>query len=88
MRQLNLGASFDVRYRRRACDKPSMVNACSYCRAHRSVVGQSLGMSADELLALMNDSYQTSALIDAKDKAAILWSAAMTKNSAQRDNKV
>ncbi|MEP4961067.1 MAG: hypothetical protein ABJQ70_01720 [Roseobacter sp.] len=45
-------------------------------------------MSADELLALMNDSYQTSALIDAKDKAAILWSAAMTKNSAQRDNKV
>ncbi|MEO9653164.1 MAG: hypothetical protein ABJ360_27905 [Roseobacter sp.] len=49
-------------------------------------------MSADELLALMNDSYQTSALIDAKDKDkdkdAIPWSAAMTKNSAQRDNKV
>ncbi|MEP1614308.1 MAG: hypothetical protein ABJL72_20605 [Roseobacter sp.] len=44
-------------------------------------------MSADELLALMNESYQTSTLFDAKDKAAIAWSAAMTKNSAQHDNK-
>jgi len=85
VRQPNLGATTDVRYRGLACIKTSMVNACTYCTSHTSVFGQGLGMSDEELEALMDDSYQTSPLFDARDRAAIAWSEAMTKNTAQRD---
>ena len=63
-----------------------MVNACTYCTAHTSSFGQGLGMSDEELEALMDNSYKTSPLFDARDRAAIAWSEAMTKNTAQRDN--
>ena len=88
VRQPDLGASTDARYRGLACIKTSMVNACSYCTAHTSVFGQGLGMTEEELEALMDDSYKTSPLFDERDKAAIAWSEAMTNNTAQRDNAV
>lgn len=85
VRQPNLGATTNVRYRGLACIKTSMVNACTYCTSHTSVFGQGLGMSDEELEALMDDSYKTSPLFDDRDRAAIAWSEAMTKNTAQRD---
>lgn len=85
VRQPNLGATSDVRLRGLACIKTSMVNACTYCTTHTSVFGQGLGMSEEELEALMDDSYKTSPLFDDRDRAAIAWSEAMTKNTAQRD---
>lgn len=85
VRQPNLGATSDVRYRGLACIKTSMVNACTYCTAHTSSFGQGLGMSDEELEALMDDSYKTSPLFDARDRAAVAWSEAMTNNTAQRD---
>jgi len=85
VRQPNLGATSDVRYRGLAVIKTSMVNACAYCTAHTSTFGQGLGMKDDELAALMDDSYKTSPLFDARDRAAIAWSEAMTNNTAQRD---
>lgn len=85
VRQPNLGATTDVRYRGLACIKTSMVNACTYCTTHTSVFGQGLGMSEEELEAMMDDRYKTSPLFDDRDRAAIAWSEAMTNNSAQRD---
>lgn len=85
VRQPNLGATTDVRYRGLASIKTSMVNACSYCTSHTSTFGQGLGMTDEELEALRDDSYKTSPLFDERDRAAIAWSEAMTKNTAQRD---
>ena len=85
VRQPNLGATSDVRYRGLAVIKTSMVNACAYCTSHTSTFGQGLGMSEAELEALMDDSYETSPLFDARDRAAVAWSVAMTNNTAQRD---
>ena len=65
-----------------------MVNACAYCTEHTSVFGQGLGVSDEELEAIMDDSYKTSPLFDERDRAAIAWSEAMTKNTAQRDKEV
>lgn len=88
VRQPDLGATTDRRLRALACIKTSMVNACAYCTAHTSIFGQGLGISEAELEAMMDDSYSSSDLFDARDKAAIAWSEAMTKNTAQRDNAV
>jgi alkylhydroperoxidase family enzyme len=51
------------------------------------VLGQALGLKDEEFDALKGD-YQSSALFNAKEKAAIAWSEAMTLNTAKRDNKV
>jgi len=85
VRQPDLGAFSDARYRGLAVIKTSMINACAYCTAHTSSFGQGLGMSDAELEALMDDSYKTSPLFDDRDRAAIAWSEAMTQNTAQRD---
>lgn len=85
VRQPGLGAESDPRLRGLACIKTSMVNACAYCTSHTSVFGQGLGISDAELEAMMDDTYKTSPLFDARDRAAIAWSEAMTKNTAQRD---
>ncbi len=85
VRQPDLGATTDPRLRGLAVIKTSMVNACTYCTAHTSVFGQGLGISDDELEAMMDDSYKTSPLFDDKDRAAIAWSEAMTKNTARQD---
>ena len=85
VRQPNLGATSDVRYRGLAVIKTSMLNACAYCTSHTSTFGQGLGMTEEELEALMDDSYETSPLFDGRDRAAIRWSAAMTNNTARRD---
>ena len=85
VRQPNLGATSDVRYRGLAVIKTSMVNACAYCTAHTSTFGQGLGMKDEELEALMDGSYKTSPLFDERDRAAVAWSEAMTNNTAQRD---
>ena len=85
VRQPDLGATTDVRYRGLAVIKTSMVNACAYCTAHTSTFGQGLGMKDEELEALMDGSYKTSPLFDERDRAAVAWSEAMTNNTAQRD---
>jgi alkylhydroperoxidase family enzyme len=51
------------------------------------VLGQALGLKDEEFDALKGD-YQASALFNAKEKAVIAWSEAMTLNTAKRDNKV
>ena len=88
VRQPDLGATTDPRLRGLACIKTSMTNACAYCTAHTSTFGQGLGISDQELEAMMDDSYKTSPLFDERDRAAIAWSEAMTKNTAQRDKDV
>lgn len=86
VRQPDLGATTDPRLRGLASIKTSMVNACSYCTVHTSTYGQGLGISDEELEAMLDDSYKTNPLFSERDRAAIAWSEAMTKNTAQRDN--
>ncbi|AKS47192.1 alkylhydroperoxidase AhpD family core domain-containing protein [Octadecabacter temperatus] len=88
VRQPDLGATTDPRLRGLASIKTSMVNACEYCTAHTSVFGQGLGISDEELEAMMTDAYKTSPLFDERDRAAIAWAEAMTNNTAQRDKNV
>jgi hypothetical protein len=51
------------------------------------VLGQALGVTDAELEALQGD-YRASALFDAREKAVIAWSEAMTLNTAKRDDTV
>ncbi|WP_146589688.1 carboxymuconolactone decarboxylase family protein [Puniceibacterium confluentis] len=88
VRQPDLGASTDARLRGLACIKTSMANACTYCTAHTSTFGQGLGITDEELEAMMDDSYKTSPLFDDRDRAAIAWAEAMTNNTAARDKQV
>jgi len=88
VRQPDLGATTEARLRGLACIKTSMTNACTYCTAHTSSFGQGLGISDEELEAMFDDTYKTSPLFSERDRAAIAWSEAMTKNTAQRDNAV
>jgi alkylhydroperoxidase family enzyme len=51
------------------------------------VLGQALGLTDAEMDALQTD-YRSSALFDAKEKAVLAWSEAMTLNTAKRDDVV
>lgn len=88
VRQPDLGATTDPRLRGLACIKTSMANVCDYCTAHTSTFGQGLGITEEELEAMMDDSYKTSPLFNDRDRAAIAWAEAMTNNTAARDQEV
>jgi alkylhydroperoxidase family enzyme len=51
------------------------------------VLGQALGLTDEELDALQGD-YKSSALFDAREKAVLAWSEAMTLNTAKSDDAV
>jgi alkylhydroperoxidase family enzyme len=51
------------------------------------VLGQALGLTESELEALQDD-YRASPLFDAREKAVLAWSEAMTLNTARRDDTV
>jgi alkylhydroperoxidase family enzyme len=88
VRQPNLGASSDVRLRNLATIKTSLANECSYCSAHTSIFGQALGLKDADLEALKGDAYKTSPAFNERERAAIAWSDAMTRNTAARDEAV
>ena len=48
------------------------------------MLGQALGLKDEEFEALQGD-YRASALFNAREKAVIAWSEAMTLNTAKRD---
>jgi alkylhydroperoxidase family enzyme len=52
------------------------------------VLGQALGLTDAEFAALQGDDYGASALFNEREKAVMAWAAAMTLNTAKRDNKV
>jgi alkylhydroperoxidase family enzyme len=51
------------------------------------VLGQALGLTEAELEALQSD-YRASPLFDAREKAVLAWSEAMTLNTARSDDAV
>jgi len=83
VRQPSLGASSDVRLRNLATIKTSLANECNYCATHTSIFGEALGLAAEDLEALQGDNFRTSPRFDEREKAAIAWAEAMTKNSAR-----
>jgi alkylhydroperoxidase family enzyme len=85
-RQPNLGAVSDIRLRNLATIKTSLANQCSYCSAHTSIFGQALGLKEADLEALKTDAYKTNPAFSERERAAIAWSEAMTRNTAARDD--
>lgn len=51
------------------------------------MLGQALGLTDAEFDALQGD-YRASPLFDAREKAALAWSEAMTRNTAKSDDAV
>ena len=51
------------------------------------MLGQALGLTDDELAAVQGD-FRSSALFDAREKAVLAWSEAMTLNTAKSDDVV
>jgi len=51
------------------------------------VLGQALGLTDVEMEALQGN-YRASAVFDAREKAVLAWSEAMTVNTAKRDDAV
>src|SRR6266853_2665956 len=88
VRQPNLGAHSDVRLRNLATIKTSIANECNYCTTHTSIFGEALGLKADDLEALKGNAYRTSPLFSDREKAAIAWAEAMTRNTAKNDKAV
>jgi alkylhydroperoxidase family enzyme len=52
------------------------------------VLGQALGLKDEEFDALRGDDYRLSPLFSDREKAVLAWAAAMTLNTAKRDNQV
>src|SRR5271170_2076298 len=88
VRQPNLGAATDMRLRNLATIKTSMVNECVYCTTHTSILGQTLGLSDEELAAMKTDAHRDSPLFSERDKATIAWAEAVTRNTAPRDKRL
>ena len=51
------------------------------------MLGQALGLTEGEMAALQGD-YRASPLFDAREKAVLAWSEAMTLNTAKHDDAV
>ena len=88
VRQPSLGSSSDVRLRNLATIKTSIANECNYCATHTSIFGEALGLRTEDLEALKGDAYKTSPLFNDREKAAIAWAEAMTRNTAKYEGKV
>jgi alkylhydroperoxidase family enzyme len=88
VRQPNLGAVSDARIRNLANIKTSLTNECNYCSTHTSIYGKALGLTDADLAALKGDAYRSSAAFSEREKAAIAWAEAMTRNTAARDKAV
>ncbi len=52
------------------------------------MLGQALGLTDAEFDALQDDDYRQSALFNAREKAALWWAEAMTRNTAKSDDAV
>lgn len=71
VRQPNLGAVSDMRLRNLATIKTSMANECSYCTAHTSILGQTLGLTDAEIAAMQDDTYRNDPLFNDKEKRSL-----------------
>ena len=83
VRQPNLGAQSDVRLRNLATIKTSIANECNYCTTHTSIFGEALGLKVEDLEALKGENYETNPRFNERERAAIAWSEAMTRNTAK-----
>lgn len=78
------GGRLDGRTKEIAILKTSMVNSCAYCIGHNTVLAQSFGMTLEQIEAL-GDGYESSDLLDRREKAVVRWAEAVTLNTAARD---
>jgi alkylhydroperoxidase family enzyme len=85
VRQPNVGAVSDVRLRNLATIKTSLVNECNYCATHTSIYGEALGLTEAQLDALRRDTYKLSPLFNEREKTAVAWADAITRNTAKSD---
>ena len=68
--------------------KTSHVNGCDYCYAHNTALGQAAGISHEQIIDLSTDDYLSSANFTARERAAVEWAEAVTRNTAQKSGDV
>jgi uncharacterized peroxidase-related enzyme len=68
--------------------KTSHINACEYCFAHNTALGEAAGITHDQVIALSSDDYRTSELFDARERLALEWAEAMTRRTAGRNEEL
>jgi uncharacterized peroxidase-related enzyme len=78
------GGKLDGRIKELVVLATSMANACNYCVAHNKSLGLATGLTAVEIEDLEND-YVASETLSDRDKAAVRWAEAVTRNEAARD---
>jgi AhpD family alkylhydroperoxidase len=78
-------STLDQRTRQVVQIKTSLVNACTYCASHNSLIGLSVGLSNEELAALKGLS-RPDEVFDERDLAVVEWSEAVANNTARRNS--
>lgn len=66
--------------------KTSSLNHSAYCLSHNIPLGKKLGLTPEQIAAAQGDGYQTSPLLDDRQKAAIRWAEAVTLMQAHDDD--
>lgn len=80
------GSRMPGRIKELAVIKTSHVNGCRYCYAHNTALGQSAGITDDEIAEISTDEYLQSKTLSEAEKAAVRWAEAVTLNTAAKDD--
>lgn len=79
------GSVLELRIKNLVVLKTSETNACAYCVSHNRAFGEGLGLTEEQFEALRTDGYRTVPLFDERERAAIAWAEAVTRNTAKFD---
>ena len=82
------GSVVPAKLKEMAIIKTSKINGCSYCYAHNTALGEAVGITDEQVLAIDGDEYMESTFLDEREKAAILWAEHVTRNTARSRNDV
>jgi len=66
--------------------RTSYLNGCAYCLGHNVDFGQQVGLTLEQVQAVMTADYRTNAVLSDKQKALIRWTEAVTLNTAGEDD--
>jgi alkylhydroperoxidase family enzyme len=66
--------------------KTSALNRSAYCMSHNVPLGRKIGLSEEQIAAAQGGDYMQSAVLEARQKAAIRWAEAVTNMTARDDD--
>ena len=81
------GSLTDVRDKELVAIKTSHMNGCDYCLGHNVDFGQTVGLSLEQIQAACATNYAESDVLSERQKALLRWTEAITRNTAEEDDK-